>query len=415
MDKKQEWSGILGSLIAAIGSAVGLGNYWRMPYLASQYGYIPFFIAFIVCVMFVGLPIMFVELTAGRIFKKSFIETYKKLKFPWPGYISFILMVILCSYYMVIAGWIFMYVVTYPFIVYNFSDLITHNIAPVGYIFVLLLSAIPIYFGVQKGIESFSKIIMALLVILTILILAIALSENPIPPITLELPTNLEIWIMALSQSFFSLSVGFGILFTYSTYIKQKTSIMKDSIVIGFFDVLIGLAASFLVFVLLGGVVSTEGPTLVFDVLSGVFKIAAIGWLFYLCLLIAAITSVISLLEFIVSNLQNYGFNRKKALFLTVVSFLFLSLPSALSYSSLNLSFMNIPVLDILDRYVIGATSWVGIFFIAFLLQHIKEEDFVKHLDAGRLGKPLYIWCKYILLIFGVVMAVVSTKFLIGW
>lgn len=415
MKNNESFSGTLGFVIAAIGAAVGLGNYWRMPYLASQYGYIPFFIAFILCVLFVGIPLMFVELVAGRKFKGSFIETFQKLKFPWPGYISFFLIVILTSYYLVIAGWVLMYVLTFPFITLTFSQLISNNIAPLGYVFILLISAVPVYLGVRKGIEKYSKIFMLFLFLITLFILYVTVTSNPIPKMEISFPTSLDVWLLALSQSFFSLSVGFGVMFTYATYIKQKTSVFKDSLAIGFSDMLVGLIASFIIFVLLAGAVNTEGPVLVFDALSTVFSNAYITWLFYFCLLIAAVTSVISLLEFIVSNLTNHGLSRKKALTLTIIGFMLLSLPSALSYSSVKLNIFGMPVLDFLDQYIIGATAWLAIFFIIYLLWNIKKTEFVSKLGAGdRFGKIIFYWCKYVLPLFAVIMAFACLKFIFG-
>jgi len=413
-EKNEHWSGITGFLIAAIAGAVGLGNFWRMPYLASQYGYVPFFIAFIICVFFVSIPIMFIELVAGKLFKVSFMKAYKNVNFPLPGYISFFLIIILTSYYIVVAGWVFSYVLTYPFYNLNFQQLVDNNIAPLGYVFVLIISAIPVYLGVKTGIERFSKIFMLLLFFITLFILFVVLSENPIPIITLSFPMDINVWMLAFSQSFFSLSVGFGVMFTYATYIKQKTSVFTDSLVIGLSDAIVGLIAAFIVFVLLNGEVNTQGAVLVFDVLSSVFINHAIGWLFYFSLLIAAITSIISLLEFIVSNLKGYGLSRKRAVVYTVLFFMFLGLFPALSYSSFSLKIFNLPVLDFFDKYIIGATSWLGIFFLTFFVWKIDKEKFTKQLGAGVLGDIIFYWCRYILPLFGLVMAYISLKFVFG-
>lgn len=413
-EERESWSNIIGFIIAAVSGAVGLGNYWRMPYLASQYGYISFFIAFIISVFLIGLPIMFVELTAGKKFRTSFIKAYNQLKFPLPGYLSFLLIIILTSYYVVVAGWVFAYVFTYPFYTLSFQDLVEMDIAPLGYVFVLIISAVPVYLGVREGIEKFSKIFMTLLFLITLFLFFITVVKHPIPKIVLSLPTDINVWLFALSQAFFSLSVGFGVMFTYASYIKQRTSIFFDSLVIGLTDAMVGLVVSFVVFVLLNGVVNTQGPILVFDVMSKIFENHFIGWLFYFSLLIAAITSVISLIEFIVSNLNDYGLDRKRAVVITVLGILILSLPSALSYSTLSLKIFNIPVLDFLDKYIIASTSWLGIFFITYFMWRLDMDEFLGYLGIGNLGKYVYYWCKYVLPLFGIVMLYISLKFVLG-
>ena len=260
MDKKRgSFSGGLGFVFAAAGSAVGLGNLWRFPYLAAQYGGGIFLLVYLILAVTFGFALLTAEIAIGRKTKLSPVLAYKKLnkKFSFLGYIATLVPIIIIPYYCVIGGWVTKYVTVYAQGLVApvakdgyFSDFIGHPVAPlVFFLIFMLLSIVVIMLGVKKGIEKLSKFLMPLLIVLTIGIAIYALTlPNAMEGVKYYLiPDFSKFSILtvagAMSQLFYSMSIAMGIMVTYGSYTRDDVNLTKSVNRIEFFDTLVALLA----------------------------------------------------------------------------------------------------------------------------------------------------------------------------
>lgn len=356
--KRAQWGSKLGFLLAAAGSAVGLGNIWKFPGKAYEGGGGAFILIYLAIVLLIGVPVMLSELSIGRAGQADAVGVFKKLnkKYSWVGYIGVIVPFIITSYYAHVGGWVLRYVVSYM------TESAKVYADPTGYFYGLLgydaasgatwfptvaivfgaifmiLNVVIIMRGVQGGIEKFNKIGMpALFVILVILLIRAVTLEGAGEGLKYMLTAD---WskvtfgtvLTALGQAFFSLSLGMGIMITYGSYLSKKEDISKSAVLICSMDTLVALLAGFIiipaVFATLGESGVGKGAGFAFVSLAGVFQQMPAGWLFgilfYLLLLFAALTSCISLIEVLVAyGTEQFGWNRKTATIgLAVVMFL---------------------------------------------------------------------------------------------
>lgn len=362
---RENWGSRAGFILAAAGSAIGLGNIWKFPYIAGEHGGAAFIFIYLVCIAIIGVPVLVAEILIGRTGKRSPVGSFKKLSNSkiWTsvGAMGVIAGFLILSYYIVIAGWSLGYIVEaakgsfYEFNQTNtssdhFNSLIQNVTWNIGYmILFLLLTMSFVYFGVQKGIERGSKIMMPILLVLLIIaaIKGISLpgSEKGISFLlepNWELVTGNSI-LVALGHAFFTLSLGMGAMMTYGSYLEKDSNIFSSSLQIVFLDTIIALIAGIAIFT---AVFATQqnpsaGPGLIFHTLPVVFTKMSGGYifsvLFFLLLAIAALTSAISLLEVVVSYfVDEKGWSRHSAvLVFGGVTFL-IGLPSALSFNVLS-------------------------------------------------------------------------------
>ncbi|MDR2836896.1 MAG: sodium-dependent transporter [Bacteroidales bacterium] len=316
-----------GVYVATVGSAVGLGNIWRFPYLTGNNGGAAFILIYLICVLLIGIPIFMSELIIGRRGQGNSFRVFKNLapEKPWYfiGILGFFSVFIILSFYGTIAGWTIEYIylsVKSLFVQTQnsdytavFNDFHTSTFAPVVcQILFMIMTAIIILFGVQKGIENCSKILLPILfVILVILCVRSLMLPNSIEglkflfyPDFSKITTS--VFLNALGQAFFSLSIGMGTIITYGSYVKKDNNLPKTSFLVSLTDMFIAILAGVAIFPALFsfGMSPSEGPGLVFIVLPEVFGQMVGGsffsLLFFILLLVAALTSSISLLEVVV-------------------------------------------------------------------------------------------------------------------
>lgn len=426
---KDSWSGTLAFILASIGSAVGLGNFWRFPYIMGQYGGGSFIIAYLVSVLLVGLPLMLIEIAIGRHFKTSLAGTFDRLStmHKWIWFIPFVLMLLIMSFYVVISGWTLNYMVgaamdaTIPFSEYSN----TYN-GVVFYLIVLAVTCVIVVLGVKSGIEMVSKMLVPFLFIIAVALAAFSISlPNADKGLAFYFRFDAgallspELWLVAIAQSVFSLSVGYGLMLTYASYVKTKESLLKDSLLITAADTSLALLAGLFIFpaVFSFGYDPAAGTSLAFTTLPSIFAVMPfgniVGVMFFLLLFIAALTSCIAFIEFIVSNVTyTLGISRKTAVLLTGAAIAILAIPSALSYTPMKLSLFGRPFLDAIDFYFASLGAPLSIFVICSLLWLWKEKEFVGELDGGAkwIGKRLYPWCKYVVPLSGLVLFVLAIK-----
>ncbi len=373
IQNRSQWGTRFGFILAATGSAIGLGNIWRFPYTTGENGGAAFVLIYILCVILIGIPVLIAELTLGRYTQRNPVGAIKAItpRGLWKilGYLGVIAGIAILSYYSVVAGWTIGYIFKTAFHeTTNFGAFVANPINEIFYFIIFLsLTMFVVLGGVKSGIERWSKILMPLLFIILFGLIIYALT---LPKASEGIKFYLQpdfskingrTILAALGQAFFSLSLGMGAMITYGSYISRNTNLISSATIVAFSDTLIAIMAGLVIFPALfaAGMEPAQGPSLVFNVLPTIFSQmpggTIVGMFFFILLAIAALTSSISLLEVGVAwAVDELKFSRKNAtIFLTLIA-LILGIPSALSqgYSKF-LSEMNLfnktGFLDIMD------------------------------------------------------------------
>lgn len=402
---RSSFTGKLGFVLAAAGSAVGLGNLWRFPYLAAQYGGGIFLLVYVILAFTFGFTLMTTEIAIGRKTGKSAISAFGALdkRFAFIGGLSSIVPVIITPYYCVIGGWVTKYLGVYLSSTGRaaaedgyFGAFISQPWQPLVWFFVFVLAtSVVVILGVEKGIEKASKIMMPILLLLSIVI-AIYSCTRPgaldgilyyVRPDFSKL--SVKTVLAALGQLFYSMSLAMGIMITYGSYMQKSTDLESSVRQIEFFDTLIAFLAGLMiipaVFVFSGGDESAmgAGPGLMFITLPKVFLSMPggqlIGGAFFFLVLFAALTSSISLMETIVSILMDrLGWNR---LFSTVMSTIFVLLagiPSSLGFGVWShVTPLGMDILDFFDFLSNTLLMPIVSFLICFIVAYILKPNFI--------------------------------------
>lgn len=366
--KRSSFTGGIGFVLAAAGSAVGLGNLWRFPYLAAKNGGGVFLLVYILLALTFGFALMTTEIAIGRKTKKSPIKAYSEFNksFGFLGYIAAIVPFLIFPYYCVIGGWVTKY--TTDFLIGNgmqtvadgyFTGFITSQWSPIIWTAIFMVAtALIVLAGVDKGIEKFSKILMP---ILCVLIVGIAIFTLTIKTDTASAIDGLKIYFIpdftgmtigkffrvlldAMSQMFYSMSIAMGILITYGSYTRDDTNLVKSVNQIELFDTVIAVLAGMImipVVYVFQGVEGLEksGPSLLFVSLPKVFEAMGfvghfVGAAFFVLVVFAAITSSISILEAINSVVMDkFGWDRKKSCLVILVISAVIALVTCFGYN----------------------------------------------------------------------------------
>ncbi len=357
-EQRGSWSSNIGFVLAAAGSAIGLGNLWKFPYLAGKNGGGAFVIVYLSLVIILGFSLMLAEMVIGRRGKSDAFGSYNNIKKGWGfiGIFGILACFIIYSYYTVIAGWIIKYIVEFIFnggvhgdISGYFSNFISSGISPIMYsAVVLVLTAVIVLKGVSGGIEKASKIMMpTLFIFMFIIVLRSVTLPNAGVGIEFFLKPDFSkitggVVLAALGQVFFSLSLGMGAMITYGSYLPNDTKLVKNSFIIPALDTLIALLAGLAILpaVFSFGLEPTAGPGLIFITLPKVFAAMPFGFIFglifFILVLFAAITSTISLLEVVVSFVvDQIKIERKKATILVTLAIFLVSIPNSNSFGSM--------------------------------------------------------------------------------
>jgi NSS family neurotransmitter:Na+ symporter len=361
-ETREKWGSKLGFILAAAGSAIGLGNIWKFPYIVGQNGGAAFIIIYILCISLIGLPVVIAEILMGRTTQRNPVGAFKSLtksKF-WPlvGVMGVTAGFVILSFYAVVAGWSVGYI--YEAVVGNFSVYTSPEDAGVHFVSLtsnigwgigmlaifMFLTMLFVYFGVQKGIERGSKIMMPMLFILLIIVMirGITMEGSSAGLSFLFNPDWSKVTggtiLEALGQAFFTLSLGMGAMLTYGSYMSEKDSIPSSSFDIVLLDTLIALIAGVAIFtaVFATGQQAAAGPGLIFQTLPIVFTKMPGGYvmaiLFFILLTIAALTSAISLLEVITAYfIDEKKWKRHNAVLVFGSLAFIIGIPSALSFN----------------------------------------------------------------------------------
>ena len=373
MEKKQNhFSGQLGFVLAAAGSAVGVGNLWRFPYLAAKDGGGLFLIIYFILVLTFGFTLLTSDIAIGRRTQKSAIGAYEQMRPKWKGLgiLTFLVPVLIMTYYAVIGGWITKYAVVYVSGQASaaaaddyFTSFITSPVSPVVFALLFMgVTALIVYNGVQNGIEKVSRWMMPVLLVLVVVIACYSLTLSHTnadgqvvtgwqgflyyltPNLEgLTVQRFLQILLDAMSQLFFSLSVSMGIMITYGSYVRPEVDLNRAVNQIEIFDTGVAFLAGMMiipaVYVFSGTEGMGAGPSLMFVSLPKVFAAmgragTAVGILFFVTAIFATLSSCISVLESITANcMEIFHTSRKKTVLVLSVIYLAASAVITLGYS----------------------------------------------------------------------------------
>jgi len=416
---RESFTSRIGFVLAAAGSAVGLGNLWRFPYLAAQKGGGIFLLLYIIFAFTFGTSLLITEITIGRKTRQSSVGAYTMMhpKFSFLGILTALVPTIILPYYCVIGGWVTKY--GFEFLIGNgekiakdsegyFDSFITvtsggvFQNAEVWFLIYLALTALIVLFGVQKGIEKASKILMPLLIILSI---AIVIYTFTIPGVAKGLKYYLlpdfsfiksfkdvaDLLLSTIGQLFYSLSLAMAIMITYGSYMKKEEDIQKASLQIAVLDTLIALFAGLMIIppivALSGGDPSqvNAGPGLMFVTLPKVFVDMpagrVVGTAFFILVFFAALTSSISLMEAVVSIVMDKSKLKRTAATLSVIVVsVILGTLSCLGYGPLaGIQLLGRSFLDFFDFITNSVMMPVIAISTCVLVGHVVKTDYIKN------------------------------------
>lgn len=451
MDKKaknSKFSSRLGYVLAVAGSAVGLGNIWRFPYLAAKYGGGIFLLVYLILTVSFGYVLIVSETALGRMTQKSPIGAFKSfgqgIWYKIGGWINAIIPILIVPYYSVIGGWVIKYFVEYIKGNVNalaqdnyFNNFISDSFnVEFWFIIFALFAFITILGGVKNGIERSSKIMMPILVVLAIMVVIYSVTRpGAIEGVKYFLIPNFEDFsimtiVAAMGQMFYSLSIAMGILYTYGSYLEKDVDIEKSTKQVELFDTAIAILAGLMVIPAVFAF-STEaaeslqaGPSLMFITLPKVFASMGAGTiagiLFFLLVFFAALTSAISLLETSVSSLsQQFHISRNKAIVIMAFVMLAFGTTSCLGYGVWD--FISIFGMAFLDFYDFLTNSiMMPIAALATCILIIKVVGFQKIIDEVKISSPfkrekMYVFfMKYLASFFLIIILLSSVASVLG-
>ncbi|MBD8136987.1 sodium-dependent transporter [Bacillus sp. CFBP 13597] len=445
MSKQDQWTSKLGFILAAAGSAIGLGAIWKLPYMTGENGGGVFFLLFIIFTLLIGAPILIAEFTIGRNAQKDAISAYKHIApgKPWAliGYGGVVASIILLSFFSVVGGWIISYLArSFTGSLSNltqeeygnfFNTIISNPYETViAQLLFMVFTIWVVQGGVSKGIEKANKYMMPSLFILFIILLIRSLTlDGAMEGVKFFLKPDFsaltgETILLALGQSFFALSVGVSVMVTYASYLSKKEDITKSAFSVVGLNIFISLLAGLVIFpaVFALGFSPSSGPGLVFVVLPAVFNEMALGgifmFIFFILLLFATLTTAFSILEIVVAAMiKGDSAKRKKASWIAGITVFLIGIPSALSFGVLSdVKIFNLSIFDFADYLTSNIALPVGALFISlFIGYQMKRIEVQKEFETGAdpcrsLFKLWYFLIRYIVPIMIILVFLKSTN-----
>ena len=420
----------LGVILATAGSAVGLGNVWRFPYMTGQNGGAAFIFVYIICVFILGIPCMLNEFIVGRHSASNTARAYRKMAngTPWMviGYFGVFTGFVITSYYVVVSGWCLQYIYASlvgqlsgsPQYFANYFDAFEKDpIKPIFWAIVFIgMTHFVIVRGVRDGIEKASKLLMpALFILLLILVVAACMLPGAWSGIEFLFKPDFskvtkDVFLGALGQAFFSLSIGMGCICTFASYFSKDTNLTRSAVQISFIDTLIAILAGLIIFpaAFSVGIRPDSGPALIFITLPNVFQQAfasmpivgyIVGLGFYALLSLAALTSLISLHEVSTAFVEEeFHMPRRKAATIVTAIYVVTSILCSLSLGKCDwLSIGGMSLFDLCDFFSGQILLPVGGFFTCLFLGWYAPKQILKdqYTNWGTMNGrffPLYLY-----------------------
>lgn len=439
-EKRSNFTGKLGFVLAAAGSAVGLGNIWRFPYLAAKYGGGIFLLVYILLALTFGFTLMTAEITLGRKTGLSAIGAFRALnkKYEFAGYLEAAVPAIILPYYSVIGGWVMKYI--WAFMSGDakntvndnyFSGFISGAAQPVVWFLLFIgITALVVLFGVEKGIEKVSKVMMPVLVILSVFIAGYSVTAPGafdgvkyyfLPDFS---KFSVITVIAAMGQLFYSMSLAMGIMITYGSYMKKDVNLESSVKQIEIFDTAIAFLAGLMiipaVFAFSGGSPESlgKGPSLMFVTMPKVFESmpggTLIGAAFFVLVLFAALTSSISLMETVVSIVCDKSkLGRTSACIIVLAASVVIGLPSSLGYGVWGgVKIIGMQFLDFFDfisnSIMMPIVAFLTCIFVGYVIKPQSIIDEVELSSPFKRKKLFEVVIKYIAPIFIVLIFISS-------
>ena len=413
--ERENFGSKLGVVLAAAGSAVGLGNIWRFPVETGQNGGAAFIIVYILCILLLGLPIMMSEFLIGRSTHSNTAGAFRKLapgtQWKWVGRLGVLSGFVILSYYSVVAGWTAEYTVLalgnyfdgkttadFPQIFSEFAS--NPWLSLVWMLAFMVITHIVVVRGVKSGIEKFSKIMMpSLFIIIIVLVFCSIMQPGASKGIEFLLKPDFSkvdgsVVLSAMGQAFFSLSLGLGCLCTYASYFGKDTNLGKTALNVSLIDTLVAIMAGFIIFpaVYSAGYPLDSGdigPSLIFITLPNVFQqafgsIPALAYLFavmfYFLLVVAALTSTISMHEVVTAYVsEEFSLKRRKAAWIVTLACSFVGVFCALSFGPLaGVKIFGLSIFDFFDYVSSNIFLPVGGMLISVFTGWYLDKKFVK-------------------------------------
>lgn len=446
---RSSFSGKLGYVLAVAGSAVGLGNIWRFPYLAAKYGGGIFLLVYLILMLTFGYALIVSETALGRMTKKSPVGAFqafgKSRPFRFGGWINAVIPMLIVPYYSVIGGWVVKYLFEYlrgsTILLAEddyFSNFISDSFGTELWFLLFSLAVVAVLFaGVKRGVERVSKVMMPLLVILAVFVAGYSMSRpGAWEGVKYFLIPNLEnfSWmtvVSAMGQMFYSLSIAMGILYTYGSYIKKDVDIEKSTTQVEIFDTAIAVLAGLMVipavFAFSGGdpAMLKAGPALMFITIPKVFAGMGFGTgagiMFFLLVLLAALTSAISLAESGVSTFEDQlGWSRHKATILMGIIILLFGSASAMGFGALDfISVLGMSVLDFFDFLTNSVMMPFAALSTCLLVTRVAGLDrIVKEIEQSSDFKRKRMYCFFMRFLAPVCIIIIllsSIASVFGW
>lgn len=442
MANRDSFASSFGVLVAMAGSAVGLGNLWRFPYLVGTNGGAAFIIIYLAIVFVLAMPIMYSEFILGRRGQSNVYTAFKNMApgtgWKVTGIIAILCCILIVSFYSVVGGWTIDYMVKGMMFKFTsdssalggmFEQTVTSSWQPLLYMVLFAgLSGAILLAGVKDGIEKYSKVLMPLLFLIVVVI---AVRSVTLPGASAGLDflfkpdfskVTANTFLDALGQAFFSLSVGFGIIFTYASYVKREENVVKMSVQTAMADTLFAILAGVAIMpaVFSFGISPSQGPGLVFVTLPYVFAQIPFGGilaiLFFFVLFIAAITSSISLLEVIVAYvIEVFKWKRKTAVLAVVALIVFLGAFCSLSQGVLaDVKIFGNNIFDLFDKFSANILIPLGaLLLVLFAGWKMKKADFMDEITSGGEHKLNPWYLKFIMFSVRYLAPVVITVIMI--
>lgn len=441
---ENNWNSKLGFILAAAGSAIGLGAVWRFPYMTAEHGGGAFLFVFLLFTILIGLPLLISEFVIGRASGRNPIDGFEYLSgkkslrlFGWIGHFGTML---LLSFYSVIGGWILIYLLIALLDLFNLytvndytallGDVITNPVYVIAaqglFIFI---TAFVVAQGIQKGLERASKIMMPTLFILFLFIIIRSLSlpnamegvKYFLTPDFSELSANGVMF--ALGQSFFALSVGITQMMTYASYLKADQNLPKSAGYIVLMNIAVSVMVGLAIFPAIAsfGMQSVEGPGLVFIVLPEIFNAIPFGIIFYLMFLLAflfaTLTSSFSMIEINVANtVKGDQSKRKKTTYIYAIIVFAIGIPSALSEGVLNdVQFFAGTIFDNVDFLVSNILLPAGALFSSIFVGYILDKRItMEQLNVTKDSKSYLIFKGWLFLLRFILPAIIIFVFIMN-
>ena len=435
MNERANFGSKLGVILATAGSAVGLGNVWRFPYMAGENGGAVFIIIYVVCVVMLGIPCMVSEFIVGRHGQSNTARAYRKLagRTPWAviGYMGVLTGFLITGYYAVVSGWCLQYVWASlighlqgdpEYFRTYFAELSADPVKPVLWTVIILgITYLIIEHGVRDGIERASKLLMpTLFILLLIIVVASCLLPGATKGIEFLFKPdfskiNSDVFLGALGQSFYSLSIAMGCLCTYASYFSRHTNLTQSAVQIAVIDCVVAILAGLMIFpaAFSVGVNPDSGPSLIFITLPNVFQQAfaavplvgyVVSLLFFVLLSLAALTSLMSLHEVSTAFFQEeLHLTRKKAALIVTVTTSVIGAFCSLSLGAVeSLSWIGKTLFDWFDfitgQIFLPVVGFLTCIFIGWFVDHkVVREEYTNWGTLSGVNFHLYLFLvKYV-------------------